>query len=520
MTTTTFWGLIPTPASSTEPTTGYVKRMNTVLSLVSGLALGLYTPGALAAEPGATSLGPALSCQELLGLVQTSSVGQVVDAVRGSAPTYSASDIGCLQAGAAPVEVIAAVRGRMGMAATASPRGGKRSDDTRGQSSGGGREKRSGDERAESSDAEKWKLGGDFQANFVAEHLERGGDVAFADNPPRPTFTVAHFRPRVEFEATDWLSLRAAMEFAAFPDSPPVDPEILGDALAVAGSDESILSPSIDEMFLRLHTGKSLRTTLRMGVLHTSFGLRDAYDQHDAFFLGGQLAYMEPERRFGISPGIDLGVGWRLAWKDMAALDLQLINGSGVTRLDSTSSKDIVARVTLAPVSMVELRGSVMHAGTKDDGHTHGAFSVELNARSLLPSVAPRIVAEGVMSRVSVGGYDTDRLSWLVAGAADVPLQTVLTDHVSIVASLSGFDPDFVASSVDVAPVYDQNWYVDAGANLYWNTEGPKRAGRDGGKQRGRGVTAFTGLTFEQMIPENADLPVSNSITVHCGLSR
>jgi hypothetical protein len=497
--------------------------MNIVLSLVSGMALGVYTPSAHAAEPAAGSLAPSLSCGDLLGMAQSATVGQVVDAIRGSAPGYSPADVACLQQGGAPAEVVAAVRGRLGLPAEAGPRGGEgraQRSGGRGQRPEGAHGQRGGEDRGPQSGSEPWKFGGDFQTNFVAEHLERGGDPAFAGNPPRPTFTVAHLRPRVDFEATDWLSLRAAMEFAAYPDSPPIDPEILGDTLAVAGSDESILDPSVDEMFLRLHTGKNLRTTLRMGVLHTPFGLRDAYDQYDAFFLGGQLAYMEPERRFGISPGIDLGVGWRLAWKDMAALDLQLVNGSGVTRLDSTSSKDLIARVTLAPVSMVELRGSVMHAGTKDDGHTHGAFSVELNAKSLLPSVAPRIVAEGVLSRVSVGGYDTDRLAWLVAAAADVPVQTRLTDHVSVIASLSGFDPDFVASSVDVAPVYDQNWYIDAGANLYWNTEGPQRAGGEGGKQRGRGVTAFTGLTFEQMIPENADLPVSNSITVHCGLSR
>lgn len=380
----------------------------------------------------------------------------------------------------------------------------------------GGRRPPKGDARPE----ELFRLGGDFQVNFVAEHLERGGDPAYADNPSRPTFTIAHLRPRVDFDATPWLALRASMEFAAVPESPPVDPEVLGDTLVVS-SDEAILSPAVDELYLRLHTGKALRQALRMGVLHTAFGLRDDYDDYDKFFLGGQLAYMEPERRFGISPGTDIGLGWRLAYKDLAALDLQLINGSGATKLDGTATKDMVARLTLSPIDVVEVRGSVMHAGNSTDGHTHGAFSLGLNGGRFLPSVSPRIVTEGIMSRVTAGGVDDDRIAWLVAAAGDIPIRTTATDHVSLVASYSGFDPKFISGGPSDSTSFDQNWYIDVGANLYWNTEGRRiTPAREGKRDRTPTTTAFTGLTFEQVIPQNADLAVSNSIVIHCGLSR
>ncbi len=368
-------------------------------------------------------------------------------------------------------------------------------------------------------DDKHFKLGGDFQVNFVAERLERIGDVAYESNPPRSTFTVAHLRPRADYKPTDWLAMRAAVEFAAIPDSPPQDPELVGESLAVAATDEDILNPTVDEMFVKLQSTGPLRTSLRMGVMHTSFGLRDEYDRYDTFFMGGQLAYMEPERRFGVSPGIDIGVGWRLAYKDYAALDLQLINGSGVTRLDATAAKDIVARLTLSPVDVVEIRGSWMHAGNAEDGHTHGAFSLGLDGGRFLPGVNPRIVAEGVMSRVTTGGYSVDRLGWLVAAAGDVPLQSKVTDHLSLLVSYSRFDPDhFVAAGQDDPASYDQNWYVDAGANLYWNIDG--KGNKREKERRGPQSAAFTGLTWEHIIPQNLDIPVSDSIVVHCGLSR
>ena len=58
-----------------------------------------------------------------------------------------------------------------------------------------------------------FKVGGEFQVNFVAEHLERNGDPAYVDNPPRPTFTVAHFLPRATLDATPWLDMHAGIEF-------------------------------------------------------------------------------------------------------------------------------------------------------------------------------------------------------------------------------------------------------------------------------------------------------------------
>jgi hypothetical protein len=350
----------------------------------------------------------------------------------------------------------------------------------------------------------------------VAEHLERNGDPAYVDNPPRPTFTIAHFLPRAALEVTPWLDMRAGIEFAAEPDSPPVDPELIGD-LAVSGTDEAILDPRFDELFVRMHVGRNLRQNLRMGVMHTSFGLRDDYDRYDHFFLGGQLAYMEPERRFGVSPGIDIGVGYRIAWKDLGALDLQLINGSGVTRLDSTASKDMVARLSLTPLQMFDLRGSVMHAGNATDGHTHGAASLEVNTQRFLPAINPRVVGEILLSRVTEGGVNTDRLGWLVAGALDVPLHTIATDHLSLLGSGSAFDPNFLVGGPQTQATFDLNWYVDIGANMYWNTEGKRR---ESGKRDHDGIVAFTGLTYEQVTPQNADLAISHSVVVQCGVSR
>lgn len=361
-----------------------------------------------------------------------------------------------------------------------------------------------------------FKLGGEFQLNFVAEHLERNGDPAYVDNPPRPTFTIAHFLPRAALDVTPWLDLRAGIEFAAEPDSPPVDPDLIGD-LAVSGTDETILDPRFDELFVRMHVGRNLRQNLRMGVMHTSFGLRDDYDRYDHFFLGGQLAYMEPERRFGVSPGIDIGVGYRLAWKDLGALDLQLINGSGVTRLDSTASKDMVARLSLTPLQMFDVRGSVMHAGNATDGHTHGAASLEVNTQRFLPAINPRVVGEILLSRVTEGGVITDRLGWLVAGALDVPLHTIATDHLSLLGSGSAFDPNFLVGTPQTLATFDLNWYVDIGANMYWNTEGKRPAS---GKRDHEGIVAFTGLTYEQVTPQNADLAISHSVVVQCGVSR
>lgn len=489
--------------------------------MLTSLALFVALPTAAAAPHRPPGPPHPLSCAELLHMVQMGlPPGGIAAAVGRTPPGYAETEVRCLQEKGAPPEVVQAVRARVGeggapAAEASSPAAIPVADDAARAPRGrrGGRKP----DRAAADDAptEKFRLGGDYQVNFVSEHMERAGDPAYAANPPRPTFTIAHLRPRADLDATPWLALRAAVEFAAYPDSPPMDPEIVSDDLSVAGTDESVLDPTIDELYLRLHTGKDLRAALRVGAMHTSFGLRDAYDAYDAFYLGGQLAYMEPERRFGVSPGIDMGVGGRIAWKDTAALDLQLINGSGVTRLDSTAAKDVVARVTLAPVSFVEVRASVMHAGTKDDGHTHGAFSLELNARELWPSVAPRVVGEAVMSRVSAGGYDTDRLAWLVAGAADLPLKTSVTDHLTLVGSMSGFDPDYVKGLTNGAFAFDQSWYVDTGLNLYWNTgEAAKPAGGV------RPLTAFTGLTFERVIPQNSQEPIANSVTVHCGLSR
>lgn len=490
--------------------------------MLTSLLLLVALPDAAAAPRRAAPNHP-LSCAEILHMVQMGlPPGAIAGAVGRTPPGYSEGEVRCLQSKGAPAEVVAAVRARVpDQAAPAAPLAlpVESGADTTSEPTAEPRGRRGGrrPERAASdAGAEKFRLGGDYQLNFVSEHMERNGDPAYAANPPRPTFTIAHLRPRADLDATPWLSLRAAMEFAAYPDSPPADPELVGDSLAVSDTDESVLDPTVDELYLRLHAGKQLRTALRVGAMHTAFGLRDSYDAYDAFYLGGQLAYMEPERRFGVSPGIDMGVGGRIAWKDMASLDLQLINGSGVTRLDSTAAKDVVARVTIAPVSFVEARASVMHAGTKDDGHTHGAFSLELNARELIPAVAPRVVAEAVMSRVSAGGYDTDRLAWLVAGAADLPLKTSVTDHLTLVGSLSGFDPDYVKGVTNGAFAFDQTWYVDTGLNLYWNTGEGASAGRGGV----RPLTAFTGLTFERVIPQNSQVPISNSLTVHCGLSR
>ncbi len=365
----------------------------------------------------------------------------------------------------------------------------------------------------------KFRLGGVFQTNFVAEHLERNGDPAYAANPPRPTFTVAHFRPNAELDATPWLDVRAGVEFAAIPDSPPVDPEMLGDALAVSGTDETILDPSLDELFVRLHVGRNVRQNVKMGVMHTSFGLRDDYDRYDHFFLGGQLAYMEPERRFGVSPGIDIGVGYRLAWKDLGALDLQLINGSGVSKLDSTAAKDVVARLSVTPLRVFDLRGSIMHAGDATDGHTHGAVSLEVNTERFAPAFNPRVVGEALLSRVVEGGAVTDRFGWFVAAATDVPLHTSVTDHLSVIGSYSSFDPDFIVGGPDTEASFDQQWFLDAGANVYWNTEGKKQGARHEVRE-GEGVVAFTGITYEMLTPQNAELPVSHSVTVQCGISK
>lgn len=387
--------------------------------------------------------------------------------------------------------------------------------------SGGGRGRRDGGRQGRGGPPEeaKFRLGGVFQTNFVAEHLERNGDPAYAANEPRPTFTVAHFRPNAELDATPWLDVRAGVEFAAIPDSPPVDPELLGDALAVSGTDETILDPSLDELFVRLHVGRNVRQNVKMGVMHTAFGLRDDYDRYDHFFLGGQLAYMEPERRFGVSPGIDIGVGYRLAWKDLGALDLQLINGSGVSKLDSTASKDIVARLSVTPLQVFDLRGSVMHAGDATNGHTHGAVSLEVNTDRFIPAFNPRIVGEALLSRVVEDGAITDRFGWLVAAATDVPLRTAATDHLSVIGSFSAFDPDYIVGGPETAASFDQEWFLDAGANVYWNTDGKKKGARHEVRE-GEGVVAFTGLTYEMVTPQNADLPVSHSITVHCGIAK
>lgn len=230
------------------------------------------------------------------------------------------------------------------------------------------------------------------------------------------------------------------------------------------------------------------------GVQRPTFGLRDAYDLDDAYYVPHPRAFLDMGRRSGVIPSFDLGVRYSADFQGLVGLDLMASNGTGWRSVEDNLGKHLTARLRVTPVDQLEVRATGLAGWEGADSETVVlAWQASAEAR-----VGPaRLVVEGLGGKTYA---PTERVGFLgVAGAAAVELVLPVEriDRIAPVVSVQRYDPTTGSAAGDAWTL------VAVGVPLYWQTWND--------------LPLWTGLAWELAVTEDASVPVSHSAALQVG---
>ena len=335
------------------------------------------------------------------------------------------------------------------------------------------------------------EVGAELRVNFVAENLERVGDDTWADDPAGFAFVLSRLRPRIDVTLNRHTRARAMFEVHQTDavttyeaGATTISVPQYADGWTIQGR----------EIYVERESGDKVHHRFRAGVQKTAFGVRDWFDGFDNYYLGGLDAYEDVERRAGLVFAEDVGLGYRIAAKeDRWSGDLQILNGSGFKVMDDNNAKDIIVRLAGRPVSWTNLSVSALfgaRGATGDQQVRRASVAAELRGPH------QRVMGEFIAGRTEEGSA-RDEMAYMAAAAWDFEMTGVL-DRVSVVGRFQGYDPDTSNSQGADAPYPDNWWSSAAAAQFYWNAV-PK-------------TTLLTGLSWEMMVPENLEEPITQAL--------
>jgi len=233
---------------------------------------------------------------------------------------------------------------------------------------------------------------------------------------------------------------------------------------------------------------------LTAGVQRTLFGVRDAYDLDDAFYVPHPSAFKDLGRRSGLIPSFDLGVLYSADFQDLGGLDLAVSNGSGWRSVEDNFAKHLTARLRITPVPQLEVRATGL-AGW--EGATNETVLLAWQASAQLRVGPARLVVEGLGGKRYAPTARTGMLGVAGALGVDLALPPASLERLSPVVSLQRYDPTTGAAAGDA-------WTLLAvGAPLYW------KARND--------LPFWTGLAWELAVTEDPERPVNHTAALQVG---
>ncbi len=324
------------------------------------------------------------------------------------------------------------------------------------------------------------RVGGDVRIGFVASNLERLGA---AGDPPPAGFVVSRARPIVDVSLGEWLAGRVAVEVRQ--DDATTTYADTGLSFDVRDWAEG-WSIQGREIWLAARAGTTFRHEVRVGLQEPAFGVRETYE--DDYPFAGE-ARADLARRTGLIPEEDLGIGWRGALGDTWAFDVQVLNGSGGTRLDQNAGKDFVARVAASPGDLVTVSASGLLGARGEDAsgnQAQGELALEVRG------ARQRVLIEGIVGATTEDRLDTFFSAAAASGAWDFPVESTALSEVTLVGRVQYYDP---VAGWD-AP--DGWWAYGAGAWAGWQVLPEQRV--------------RTGATWQSYVPQDSALPIEHEV--------
>ena len=241
-------------------------------------------------------------------------------------------------------------------------------------------------------------------------------------------------------------------------------------------------------------TGR-VRHRVRAGIQLTSFGV-EGYGTPDLIFLPHPTAFQPMAHRVGAVERRVTGLGYRAEAFDLVTVDAQLINGTGHQDVEDNLAKDWVARLQVHPLEQVTAVGSVQHGA---DGANQEEVFTAWQAGVVGDVVGIRALVELLGRNAETVSDQATGFGWAAAAAYDVELGADWIDALGFSASREQWDPDTGSDFPDLT------WVSAVAATGYWAT-------RDE-------ATAWTGVVYENTIPENLDLPIEHAVSLQWGWS-
>lgn len=243
--------------------------------------------------------------------------------------------------------------------------------------------------------------------------------------------------------------------------------------------------------FVDFSYGEKVPQRIRVGIQKPIFATRDSFEKFNQFFLGGDNAYKTMAWRYGVMSGCDLGVAYKIG-PEKFSVEGQVLNGSGV-KIDESSGKEIAGRAKLN-VSGI----SAQVSGQYEIRGVDNMESVAMVDASVGYEISGfRVMAEGLTGTAIEEQTEFSFAGVQLAAAYDLPIKKVeIIDHLNIVGRYMYFDP-FIDKSVST-PYPDASWVTSLGAQVYYKTN--------------KGSTLLTGLVFENVVPQNEEEAVVNSL--------
>ncbi|MDP2304872.1 MAG: hypothetical protein Q8P18_02470 [Pseudomonadota bacterium] len=333
-------------------------------------------------------------------------------------------------------------------------------------------------------------LGGDVRIDFTAANLERLGSEL--DGAAAAGFNVSRARPILDVRLGRAFYGRMAIEFRQDDHTTSyTNTGITFDVADWAGG----WSVQGREVYLGASFGGStdgaaaenaLRHDVRVGLQEPAFGVRDTYEERYVFAGEGRA---DLARREGLIPDEDLGVGWHGELGKRWAFDVQLLNGSGGASLDQNNGKDLIARVSAAPIDLLAVSVSGLYGARALDGSGEQA-QVELAVEVRGPS--QRLLIEGIVGTTTEDRLDTFYSAASASGAWVFPVKGALLESVELVGRFQFVDP---VAGFDLP---DARWSPAAGGWLNWAVA-PAHVVR-------------LGATWEMNVPQDSLLPVAHDV--------
>ncbi|GEM_PF-6997768 len=234
---------------------------------------------------------------------------------------------------------------------------------------------------------------------------------------------------------------------------------------------------------------------MRAGVQLSSFGV-DGYASPDGFFFAHPAAFQRMAERVGVVDRRDAGLSYQLRAFELVTADVQIVNGTGANVPDDNYAKDYQGRLQIQPIEQLTVVASALYGAAGPDLEL---VYTAMQVGGVVRLGELRAMAEYVTRAGQTVDEETQAAGWAAAAAYDLALGVDWIDHLGVAVSHQQWDGDTLGSFPDM------EWVTDAGLTAWWTA--PNEA------------SAWTGLTYENLIPENIEEPVSHQLLMQWGFA-